>query len=159
MTTFRHYCLLLITPCARRSPGPPWSSHERRAPRRCAGRWPVRRDGCWRGFGKAEVFDVGHAHERKGIVDFGDADIARRDTGSFIKQRSRVGAIGFPKTRRLTLAAHARHDIDRCLLQIARPLRRGDHQSDAAVALLAAIKQSKWVNDPARALVLVDGDG
>ena len=95
----------------------------------------------------------------EGIVDLGDADILRRDARPFIKKRRRVDAIGFPKTRCLTLAAHARHDIDRRMLQIARPFRRGDHQRDAAVALLAAIEQTKRIDDPARVLMVVDGDG
>ena len=84
-----------------------------------------------------------HAHEGEGIVDLGDADILRSDARSFIKQRRGVDAIGFPKTRCLTLATHARHDIDRRMLQIARPFRRGDYQRDAAVTFLAAIEQSE----------------
>src|SRR6476660_1467541 len=45
------------------------------------------------------------------------------------------------------------------MLRIARPLRGGDYQRDAAVTFLAAIEQSERVNDPARVLVIFDGDG
>ena len=108
---------------------------------------------------QTEVFDVRHAHEREGIVDLGDADILRGDARPFIKERSGVDPIGFPETRGLTLAAHTRHDIDRRMFQIARPFRRSDHQRYAAVALLAAIEQAERIDDPARVLVVIDGDG
>src|SRR5262245_57958999 len=76
---------------------------------------------------QAEVFDVRHAHKREGIVDLGDADIPWGDACSFVKEWGGVGSIGFPETRGLTLAAHTRHDVNRRMLQIACPIRRGDH--------------------------------
>ena len=74
------------------------------------------------------------------------------------KQRSGVGSVGLPQTRSLTLAAHARHDVDRRMFQIARPFRRCDHQRNAAVALLAAVEQAEWIDDPARILMVFDGN-
>src|SRR5262249_44165235 len=65
---------------------------------------------------QTEVFDVRHAHKCEGIVNLRNADVTRGDTRSFIKERSGVDPIGFPKTRGLTLTAHARHDIDRRVL-------------------------------------------
>ena len=107
---------------------------------------------------QAEVFDVRHAHECEGIVDLGDDDIPRSDARAFVKERSGIGPIGLPETRGLTLTAHARHDVNRRMLQIARAFRRSDHQRHTAVALLAAIEQAERINDPARALMVIDGD-
>src|SRR5262249_27939159 len=73
--------------------------------------------------------------------------------------RRGVGPVGFPKTRGLPLPAHARHDVNRRVLQIARLFRRRDHQRDTAVALLATIKQAKRIDDPAGVLMLVNRNG
>src|SRR5262249_37700539 len=58
-------------------------------------------------FYQTKIFDVRHAHECERIVDLGNADIPRGNTGPFVKERSGVSSIGFPETGGLTLTPHS----------------------------------------------------
>ena len=55
-------------------------------------------------------------------------------------------------------ALRGARDDRRRACQVGRALRTGHHHRDRAVALLAAVEQPQRVDDPARRLVLVEGD-
>lgn len=53
--------------------------------------------------------------------------------------------------------AAARIDAGFCF-EVFRAFGRYDHDRDCAVTLLAAVEQSHWLDDPARVLMIFEGD-
>ena len=117
---------------------------------------------------EAELLELYQHERREVVVDHGRLDVARAQPRRLVQLPSHQAHLGQPGDLVGVVAGHHLLPIARALrggadhrrrlAQVARPLEARHHDRHRAIALLAAVQQPQRLDDPTRALVVLQRD-